>query len=182
MTRCPCISCFWEVGSSRRRQPTSPVPQIAKDSTSWHHSQTFATCARCTARRRSAPLKKKRRRAPGRLIAKPRGSLACAANSERHYASGNHPIGDRAKRCRVRAFAPFSRAVSHLLTRRSAMMWLLVMLRLCPRDGTGKGGRPDMFYSVDRSGLYQTGRTLDLWQQDPVLGRPFWRLPDWFEA
>jgi hypothetical protein len=39
-----------------------------------------------------------------------------------------------------------------------------------------------MFYSVDRSGLYQTGGTLDLWQQDPVLGRPFWRLPDWFEA
>ena len=39
-----------------------------------------------------------------------------------------------------------------------------------------------MFYSVDRSGLYQTGGTLDLWQQDPRLGRPFWRLPDWFEA
>jgi hypothetical protein len=39
-----------------------------------------------------------------------------------------------------------------------------------------------MFYSVDRSGLYQTGGTLDLCQQDPVLGRPFWRLPDWFEA
>src|SRR5262249_26425141 len=39
-----------------------------------------------------------------------------------------------------------------------------------------------MFYSVDRSGLYQTGGTLDLWQQDPVLGRPFLRLPDWFEA
>jgi len=39
-----------------------------------------------------------------------------------------------------------------------------------------------MFYSVDRSGLYQTGGTLDLWQQDPLLGRPFWRLPDWFEA
>jgi hypothetical protein len=39
-----------------------------------------------------------------------------------------------------------------------------------------------MFYSVDRSGLYQTGHTLDLWQQDPLLGRPFWRLPDWFEA
>ena len=39
-----------------------------------------------------------------------------------------------------------------------------------------------MFYSVDRSGLYQTGGTLDLWQQDPVLGRPFWRMPDWFEA
>ena len=39
-----------------------------------------------------------------------------------------------------------------------------------------------MFYSVDRSGLYQTGGTLDLWQQDKVLGRPFWRLPDWFEA
>jgi hypothetical protein len=39
-----------------------------------------------------------------------------------------------------------------------------------------------MFYSVDRSRLYQTGGTLDLWQQDPVLGRPFWRLPDWFEA
>ena len=39
-----------------------------------------------------------------------------------------------------------------------------------------------MFYSVDRSGLYQTGGTLDLWQQDPVLGRPFWRLPDSFEA
>jgi hypothetical protein len=33
-----------------------------------------------------------------------------------------------------------------------------------------------MFYSVDRSRLYQTGGTLDLWQQDPVLGRPFWRL------
>jgi hypothetical protein len=39
-----------------------------------------------------------------------------------------------------------------------------------------------MFYSVDRSGIYQTGGTLDLWQQDPLLGRPFWRLPDWFEA
>ena len=39
-----------------------------------------------------------------------------------------------------------------------------------------------MFYSVDRSGLYQTGHTLDLWQQDPLRGRPFWRLPDWFEA
>jgi len=34
-----------------------------------------------------------------------------------------------------------------------------------------------MFYSVDRSGIYQTGGTLDLWQQDPLLGRPFWRLP-----
>jgi hypothetical protein len=45
-----------------------------------------------------------------------------------------------------------------------------------------EGGGPEMFYSVDRSGLYQTGRALDLWQQDPVLGRPFWRLPDWFEA
>src|SRR5690348_12270730 len=40
----------------------------------------------------------------------------------------------------------------------------------------------DMLYSVDRSGLYQTGGTLDLWQQDPLPGRPFWRLPDWFEA
>jgi len=39
-----------------------------------------------------------------------------------------------------------------------------------------------MFYSVDRSGLYQTGHTLDLWHQDPLRGRPFWRLPDWFEA
>jgi hypothetical protein len=39
-----------------------------------------------------------------------------------------------------------------------------------------------MFYSVDRSGLYQTGGTLDLWQQDPLRGRPFWRLPDWFET
>jgi hypothetical protein len=38
-----------------------------------------------------------------------------------------------------------------------------------------------MFYSVDRRRFYQTGGTLDLWQQDP-LGRPFWRLPDWFEA
>ena len=38
-----------------------------------------------------------------------------------------------------------------------------------------------MFYSVDRRGFYRTGGTLDLWQQDP-LGRPFWRLPDWFEA
>jgi hypothetical protein len=38
-----------------------------------------------------------------------------------------------------------------------------------------------MFYSVDRRGFYRTGSTLDLWQQDP-LGRPFWRLPDWFEA
>jgi hypothetical protein len=27
-----------------------------------------------------------------------------------------------------------------------------------------KGGGPDMFYSVDRSGLYQTGGTLDLWK------------------
>jgi hypothetical protein len=44
-----------------------------------------------------------------------------------------------------------------------------------------KAGCPDMFYSVDRRGFYQTGATLDLWQQDP-LGRPFWRLPDWFEA
>jgi hypothetical protein len=39
-----------------------------------------------------------------------------------------------------------------------------------------------MFYSVDRSGFYQTAGTLDLWQQDPLPGRPFWRLPDWFEA
>ena len=59
------------------------------------------------------------------------------------------------------------------------MMWLLVMLRLCALGtAQAKAGGPDMFYSVDRSGLYQTGRTLDLWQQDPVLGRPFWRLPD----
>src|SRR5262245_56804058 len=43
-----------------------------------------------------------------------------------------------------------------------------------------ESGRP-MFYSVDRRGFYRTGGTLDLWQQDP-LGRPFWRLPDWFEA
>src|SRR5262249_60039396 len=51
-------------------------------------------------------------------------------------------------------------------------------MAVCPRDDTGfcKGGRPEMFYSVDRSGLYQTGGTLNLWQQDPVLGRPFWRL------
>jgi hypothetical protein len=39
-----------------------------------------------------------------------------------------------------------------------------------------------MFYSVDRRGLYQTGGTLDLWKQGPLLGRPVWRLPDWFEA
>jgi len=39
-----------------------------------------------------------------------------------------------------------------------------------------------MFYSVDRRRLYQTGGTLDLWHQDPLRGRPFWRLPDWFEA
>src|SRR4051794_38761793 len=44
-----------------------------------------------------------------------------------------------------------------------------------------EAGGPDMFYSVDRRGLYQTGGTLDLWQEDP-LGRPFWRLPDWFVA
>ena len=62
---------------------------------------------------------------------------------------------------------------------------LLVMLLLCALGTTqasAKAGGPEMFYSVDRSGLYQTGGTLDLWQQDPVLGRPFWRLPDWFEA
>jgi len=60
----------------------------------------------------------------------------------------------------------------------------MLLLLLCPRDDTGfcKAGGPDMFYSVDRSGFYQTGGTLDLWRQDPVLGRPFWRLPDWFEA
>src|SRR5262249_26074492 len=45
-----------------------------------------------------------------------------------------------------------------------------------------KAGAPEIFYSVDRSGLYQTGGTLDLWQQDRVRERPFWRLPDWFEA
>jgi hypothetical protein len=62
------------------------------------------------------------------------------------------------------------------------MVWLLFMMLVCPRGRQAKAGGPDMFYSVDRSGLYQTGGTLDLWQQDPLLGRPFWRLPDWFEA
>ena len=59
---------------------------------------------------------------------------------------------------------------------------LLLLCALGTTQGSAKAGGPEMFYSVDRSGLYQTGGTLDLWQQDPVLGRPFWRLPDWFEA
>ena len=62
------------------------------------------------------------------------------------------------------------------------MLLLLLLCALRTTQGSAKAGGPEMFYSVDRSGLYQTGGTLDLWQQDPVLGRPFWRLPDWFEA
>jgi hypothetical protein len=56
---------------------------------------------------------------------------------------------------------------------------MLLLCALGTTQASAKAGGPEMFYSVDRSGLYQTGGTLDLWQ---VLGRPFWRLPDWFEA
>src|SRR5262245_15694032 len=59
---------------------------------------------------------------------------------------------------------------------------MLLLCALGTTQASAKAGGPEMFYSVDRSGLYQTDGTLDLWQQDPVLGRPFWRLPDWFEA
>jgi hypothetical protein len=62
------------------------------------------------------------------------------------------------------------------------VLLLLLLCALGTTQGSAKVGGPEMFYSVDRSGLYQTGGTLNLWQQDPVLGRPFWRLPDWFEA
>ena len=66
--------------------------------------------------------------------------------------------------------------------RHDGVLMLLLLCALRTTQGSAKAGGPEMFYSVDRSGLYQTGGTLDLWQQDPVLGRPFWRLPDWFEA
>jgi hypothetical protein len=59
---------------------------------------------------------------------------------------------------------------------------MLLLCALGTTQASAKAGGPDMFYSVDRSGLYQTSGTLDLWQQDPLPGRPFWRLPDWFEA
>ena len=39
-----------------------------------------------------------------------------------------------------------------------------------------------MFYSVDRSGLYQQATHLIYGSKTRCVGRPFWRLPDWFEA
>jgi hypothetical protein len=124
MARCSCISCS---GKWPFEVAAANLSGASDHSTSRHHSQivswTFATCARGVARRRSAPLKKKRRRASGRLIAEARGSLACTANSERRYATGNHRIGDRTQ---VRAFALVRGTVSHivagLLMRGSTMM------------------------------------------------------------
>ena len=101
MARCSCISCS---GKWPFEVAAANLSGASDHSTSRHHSQivswTFATCARGVARRRSAPLKKKRRRASGRLIAEARGSLACTANSERRYATGNYRIGDCTQRCR----------------------------------------------------------------------------------
>src|SRR5262249_49396236 len=88
-------------------------------------------------------------------------ATAGAANSEWRYATGNHHIGDGAY---------------------GLLVMMLLLCALGTTQASAKAGGPEMFYSVDRSGLCQTGGTLNLWQQDPVLGRPFWRLPDWFEA
>src|SRR5262245_15954837 len=102
MRECREIEKAVQLYQGSPRQPTSPVNY--KRIVTWRHhspivSWTFAMCARCAAWRRSASLKKKRRRARG-VIAEARGSLASAANSERYYATGNHRIGDGAQRCR----------------------------------------------------------------------------------
>ena len=91
----------------------------------------------------------------------------------------NHRIGDRAQQRKGVRLPLFT---APLEKRHDGLLLLLLLCALGTTHASAKAGGPDMFYSVDRSGLYQTGGTLDLWQQDPVLGRPFWRLPDSFEA
>src|SRR5690348_6509808 len=80
------------------------------------------------------------------------------------------------------AWGSHSRRIAHSEKRLDGLLMMLLLCALGTTQASAKAGGPDMFYSVDRSGLYQTSGTLDLWQQDPLPGRPFWRLPDWFDA